>query len=411
MPKGKRRVDIEYLENERARQVTLNKRKYGLFKKAQELAILCGCEIGIIIYDWKDRSYLYSSKSISDTLTRLAKDQAAPLDAHDSATMAKLIEKREGAVRKSNGKRSHDNSDDEDLDDNLTVDTSVPANPEVQRAAFSAVERLDSHGSTASGASLTVQTNIPDATMKQASMPKPLSALNDFASTIQIKQPVTKKPKSFREADLHLPLGPSTDSTFQTNANTFPSNPGLPDYNLATPRAVFNSPNFAHGAFSSDSAGDLLLSTSFLSTLNVGFTPEVNTDITASATNLKSAQHKHLESQFAGALNSAETKPGETGAATANLSPTSLVQLKTPDMMKLREVVNTLDSTPSLTTPNLSTPNLSGILTGRTISATDLEGIDALARLSSGDTAELAAIATSRTNALARQQDAAETSD
>jgi len=43
---GRKKIAIEFLESRDARYVTLSKRKNGLFKKANELSILCNARVG-----------------------------------------------------------------------------------------------------------------------------------------------------------------------------------------------------------------------------------------------------------------------------------------------------------------------------------------------------------------------------
>jgi hypothetical protein len=47
---GRKKVDIRPIPEGRKRQVTFMKRKAGLLKKAMELSILCGCEMGAYIH-------------------------------------------------------------------------------------------------------------------------------------------------------------------------------------------------------------------------------------------------------------------------------------------------------------------------------------------------------------------------
>ena len=42
-------------------QVTFNKRKFGVMKKAYELSVLCDCEIALIIFSSSNKLYQYAS--------------------------------------------------------------------------------------------------------------------------------------------------------------------------------------------------------------------------------------------------------------------------------------------------------------------------------------------------------------
>merc|ERR1711898_52003 len=46
---GRRKIEMEYLTDDRVRKVTFCKRKGGLFKKADDLSKLCGCEVAVLI--------------------------------------------------------------------------------------------------------------------------------------------------------------------------------------------------------------------------------------------------------------------------------------------------------------------------------------------------------------------------
>lgn len=49
------------IENATKRQVTLTKRRRGLFKKAQELAILCDASVGLVVFSGSGKLSEYSS--------------------------------------------------------------------------------------------------------------------------------------------------------------------------------------------------------------------------------------------------------------------------------------------------------------------------------------------------------------
>ncbi|KAK3024126.1 hypothetical protein RJ639_043585 [Escallonia herrerae] len=47
---GRVKIPIKKIENRTARQVTFSKRRSGLIKKANELAVLCDASTGLIIF-------------------------------------------------------------------------------------------------------------------------------------------------------------------------------------------------------------------------------------------------------------------------------------------------------------------------------------------------------------------------
>ena len=61
---GRKKINIARISDERNRQVTFTKRKFGLMKKAYELSVLCDCEIAVIIFNSHNKvdTYLYLSK-------------------------------------------------------------------------------------------------------------------------------------------------------------------------------------------------------------------------------------------------------------------------------------------------------------------------------------------------------------
>nr|BAC80250.1 MADS-box transcription factor [Houttuynia cordata] len=60
---GRGKIEIKRIENDTNRQVTFSKRKNGLFKKADELTVLCDAQISIIMFSSTDKLHEYCSPS------------------------------------------------------------------------------------------------------------------------------------------------------------------------------------------------------------------------------------------------------------------------------------------------------------------------------------------------------------
>ncbi|XP_060185445.1 agamous-like MADS-box protein AGL15 [Lycium barbarum] len=67
---GKRKIEIERIENTNSRQVTFSKRRQGLIRKANALAILCDVEVGIIVFSTTGKLYEFASSSMEHILAR-----------------------------------------------------------------------------------------------------------------------------------------------------------------------------------------------------------------------------------------------------------------------------------------------------------------------------------------------------
>lgn len=58
---GRGKIEIKKIENTNSRQVTFSKRRAGLLKKAQELAILCDAEVSVIVFSNTGKLFEFSS--------------------------------------------------------------------------------------------------------------------------------------------------------------------------------------------------------------------------------------------------------------------------------------------------------------------------------------------------------------
>jgi len=51
-------------------QVTFMKRKFGLFKKAYELSVLCGCDIALVVFGPDGKLHEYSNSTVHAVMNR-----------------------------------------------------------------------------------------------------------------------------------------------------------------------------------------------------------------------------------------------------------------------------------------------------------------------------------------------------
>ncbi|KAM0950883.1 putative transcription factor MADS-MIKC family [Dioscorea sansibarensis] len=65
---AREKIKIKKIDNATARQVTFSKRRRGLFKKAQELAILCDADVGLIVFSASGKLFEYASLSMCEIL-------------------------------------------------------------------------------------------------------------------------------------------------------------------------------------------------------------------------------------------------------------------------------------------------------------------------------------------------------
>lgn len=61
---GRRKIKIAMVKDSGVRQVTFSKRRTGLFKKANELAILCGTAIVIVVFSPGNKPYSFGHPSV-----------------------------------------------------------------------------------------------------------------------------------------------------------------------------------------------------------------------------------------------------------------------------------------------------------------------------------------------------------
>ncbi|KAB2597519.1 MADS-box protein JOINTLESS-like [Pyrus ussuriensis x Pyrus communis] len=67
---AREKIQIKKIDNATARQVTFSKRRRGLFKKAEELSVLCDADIALIIFSSTGKLFEYASSSMKEILER-----------------------------------------------------------------------------------------------------------------------------------------------------------------------------------------------------------------------------------------------------------------------------------------------------------------------------------------------------
>ncbi|XVE83066.1 hypothetical protein DITRI_Ditri16bG0057100 [Diplodiscus trichospermus] len=67
---AREKIQIKKIDNTTARQVTFSKRRRGLFKKAEELSILCDADVALIVFSSTGKLFEYASSSMKEILER-----------------------------------------------------------------------------------------------------------------------------------------------------------------------------------------------------------------------------------------------------------------------------------------------------------------------------------------------------
>eukprot|EP00850_Spirogloea_muscicola_P020359 SM000213S06824 [mRNA] locus=s213:232425:233023:+ [translate_table: standard] len=69
---GRRKIEIRPIADPTTRQVTFSKRRHGLFKKADQLAILCEADVAVILFSSTGRLFAFanSNTSVAEVLER-----------------------------------------------------------------------------------------------------------------------------------------------------------------------------------------------------------------------------------------------------------------------------------------------------------------------------------------------------
>ncbi|XP_031631719.1 myocyte-specific enhancer factor 2 isoform X2 [Contarinia nasturtii] len=182
---GRKKIQISRITDERNRQVTFNKRKFGVMKKAYELSVLCDCEIALIIFSSSNKLYQYASTDMDKVLLKYTEYN----EPHESLTNKNIIEKEH-----KNGVMSPDSPEPE-TDYTLTPRTEAKYN-KIDEDFQMMMQRNQQQRVAISGANYSLPVTVPitanyaESGMLQASpqmahtniSPRPSSSETDSAS-------------------------------------------------------------------------------------------------------------------------------------------------------------------------------------------------------------------------------------
>ncbi|XP_010429176.1 PREDICTED: MADS-box protein SVP-like isoform X1 [Camelina sativa] len=116
---AREKIQIRKIDNATARQVTFSKRRRGLFKKAEELSVLCDADVALIIFSSTGKLFEFCSSSMKEVLERhnLQSKNLEKLDQpslelqlvenSDHARMSKEIADKSHRLRQMRGEELH----------------------------------------------------------------------------------------------------------------------------------------------------------------------------------------------------------------------------------------------------------------------------------------------------------------
>ncbi|XVF27357.1 hypothetical protein REPUB_Repub14bG0100600 [Reevesia pubescens] len=78
--KGRQKIEMKKIENEDDRLITFSKRRSGIYKKANELATLCGAEVGFIVFSPAGKPFSFGHPSIESVANSFLNQNPPPND-------------------------------------------------------------------------------------------------------------------------------------------------------------------------------------------------------------------------------------------------------------------------------------------------------------------------------------------
>ncbi|XP_056617659.1 myocyte-specific enhancer factor 2D isoform X6 [Triplophysa dalaica] len=179
---GRKKIQIQRITDERNRQVTFTKRKFGLMKKAYELSVLCDCEIALIIFNHSNKLFQYASTDMDKVLLKYTEYN----EPHESRTNADIIE----TLRKKGFNGC--NSPEPDGDD------SIDQSP-LQEDKYHKSQELDilfkRYGSTVPGPTFSMPVTVPVSNQSPLPFSNPSSLVTTSFITSTLTDPRLLSPQ------------------------------------------------------------------------------------------------------------------------------------------------------------------------------------------------------------------------
>ncbi|KAL4278738.1 hypothetical protein GQ457_03G004230 [Hibiscus cannabinus] len=93
----RKKIQIKRIDNTAARQVTFSKRRRGLFKKANELSVLCDAEVAVVVFSATGKLFEHSSTSTEQVIER--RNQQSEKGFHRLATTNPSLQHQLESIR------------------------------------------------------------------------------------------------------------------------------------------------------------------------------------------------------------------------------------------------------------------------------------------------------------------------
>ncbi|KAL4576544.1 hypothetical protein LXL04_012640 [Taraxacum kok-saghyz] len=80
LTKGRQKIEMKKIDDEKKLKVCFSKRHTGLFKKANELCTLCGVEMAIILFSPTNKPFSFGHPSLQTVIHRFFQNQDPPAE-------------------------------------------------------------------------------------------------------------------------------------------------------------------------------------------------------------------------------------------------------------------------------------------------------------------------------------------